>query len=150
MYCPFIKDFNPIVVSIYYVHIPQYFNCTLKFCLTFQVLPSEKEMKQDLMNNAIYNEYNLEELETTFRYVSYYYDGSTILQCLVFLLMFPQINWKMLLGGLFPQPPQPHDVLIVHNPNYLRKLGRIISLFGKRLVALIDFHLITYSCDLKC
>ena len=44
----------------------------------------------------------------------------------------PQINWKMLLGGLFPQEPEPHDVLIVHNPNYLRKLGRIIALFGKR------------------
>ena len=44
----------------------------------------------------------------------------------------PQINWKMLLGGLFPQQPEPHDVLIVHNPNYLRKLGRIIALFGKR------------------
>lgn len=43
-----------------------------------------------------------------------------------------QINWKMLLSGLFPQPPQPHDVLIVHNPTYLRKLGRIIALFGKR------------------
>ena len=43
-----------------------------------------------------------------------------------------QINWKMLLGGLFPQEPQPHEVLIVHNPNYLRKLGRIIALFGKR------------------
>ncbi len=27
-------------------------------------------MKQDLMNNAIYNEYNLDELETSFRYVS--------------------------------------------------------------------------------
>ena len=35
----------------------------------FQVLPTEKEMKQDLMNNAIYNEYNVEELETSFRYV---------------------------------------------------------------------------------
>ena len=72
MYCPFIKDFNPIAVSIYYVHIlyTTYFNCTLKFCLTFQVLPSEKEMKQDLMNNAIYNEYNVEELESSFRYVS--------------------------------------------------------------------------------
>jgi hypothetical protein len=34
------------------------------------VLPSEKEMKQDLMNNAIYNEYNVEELESTFSYVS--------------------------------------------------------------------------------
>ena len=33
------------------------------------MLPSEKEMKQDLMNNAIYNEYNVEELQTTFRYV---------------------------------------------------------------------------------
>ena len=43
-----------------------------------------------------------------------------------------QINWKMLLSGLFPQPPKPHDVLIVHNPTYLRKLGRIIALFGKR------------------
>ena len=32
-------------------------------------------MKQDLMNNAIYNEYNVEELETTFRYVrDMYYD----------------------------------------------------------------------------
>ena len=35
-----------------------------------QVLPSEKEMKRDLMNNAIYNEYNLQELEATFTYVS--------------------------------------------------------------------------------
>ena len=33
------------------------------------MLPSEKEMKQDLMNNAIYNEYNVEELESTFTYV---------------------------------------------------------------------------------
>ena len=27
-------------------------------------------MKRDLMNNAIYNEYNLQELEATFTYVS--------------------------------------------------------------------------------
>ena len=37
--------------------------------ILLQVLPSEKEMKQDLMKNAIYNEYNVEELQTTFRYV---------------------------------------------------------------------------------
>lgn len=77
-----------------------------------KVLPSEKEMKQNLMNNAIYNEYNVEELETSFRY----------------------INWNMLLGGLFPQKPKPHDIMLVHDPKYLRKLGRIITLFGKRVV----------------
>ena len=43
----------------------------------------------------------------------------------------------MLLGGLFPHPTKPHDVLIVHNPTYMRKLGRIISLFGKRYVLYI-------------
>lgn len=44
----------------------------------------------------------------------------------------------MLLGGLFPHPPKPYDVLIVHNPNYLRKLGRIIALFGKRSVSFLE------------
>ena len=47
--------------------VPFQIHVTNAFIL--QVLPSEKEMKQDLMNNAIYNEYNVEELQTTFRYV---------------------------------------------------------------------------------
>ena len=68
------KGFQPQccvnLLCTYSIDCTTYFNCTLKFCLTFQVLPSEKEMKQDLMNNAIYNEYNVEELESSFRYVS--------------------------------------------------------------------------------
>jgi len=43
-----------------------------------------------------------------------------------------QINWHKLLGGLFPLEPRPHDVFLVHDPTYMRKLGRIISLFGKK------------------
>ena len=109
--------------------VPFQIHVTNAFIL--QVLPSEKEMKQDLMNNAIYNEYNVEELQTTFRYVRGNEKYCLSQHSHNYILPF-QINWKMLLSGLFPQPPQPHDVLIVHNPTYLRKLGRIIALFGKR------------------
>lgn len=35
-----------------------------------QVLPSEKEIKQGAMRNAIYNEYAVVDLETSFRFVS--------------------------------------------------------------------------------
>ncbi len=35
-----------------------------------QVLPSEKEMKQNLMSNSVYNEYNLEDMEASFKFVS--------------------------------------------------------------------------------
>ena len=36
----------------------------------FQVLPSEKDLKRSLMNNAIYNEYTVDELQASFGYVS--------------------------------------------------------------------------------
>ena len=42
----------------------------LLFLRFFQVLPSEKQMKRNLMKNAIYNEYNVDELETSFKFVS--------------------------------------------------------------------------------
>ena len=35
-----------------------------------KVLPSEKSMKQNLMDNKVYNEYNMEELQHSFSYVS--------------------------------------------------------------------------------
>ena len=55
----------------------------------------------------------------------------------------------MLLGGLFPHPPQPHHVLIVHNPTYMRKLGRIISLFGRRYVSGIVMDQVYPNPNLK-
>lgn len=46
-----------------------------------------------------------------------------------------QVDWAMLINELFPKPLKMHETILVHDPVYLRKLGRIISLFGKRSVA---------------
>jgi hypothetical protein len=34
-------------------------------------VPSEREVKLSQMNNAVYNEYTIEELEAAFRFVSW-------------------------------------------------------------------------------
>ncbi|XP_059087331.1 endothelin-converting enzyme homolog isoform X2 [Tigriopus californicus] len=77
-----------------------------------KVIPTEKELKKSLLKNAIYNEYTVRELEISFKF----------------------INWKMLLSGLFPHDPSSHDLVIVHDPTYIRKIGRIISLFDPRVI----------------
>ena len=93
-------------------------------------------MKRNLMKNAIYNEYNVDELETSFKFVSSSrrpardLDRSSKLVPTMFF--FFQINWHLLLSGLFPTEPKSHEVLLVHDPSYIRKLGRIISLFEPR------------------
>ena len=35
-----------------------------------KVLPTEKDMKENLIENRVYNEYNVEELQASFGYVS--------------------------------------------------------------------------------
>ena len=42
-----------------------------KCFFSLKAVPSEKKIKQNLMNNEVYNEYNLEELENSFRFVSW-------------------------------------------------------------------------------
>ena len=51
---------------------------------------------------------------------------------IIIFLFFSQLNWKKLLNGLFPKKMEMKDVVLVHNPTYMRKLGRIISLFEPR------------------
>ena len=41
---------------------------------SLKVLPSEKDLKRSLMNNAIYNEYTVDELQASFGYVSSFFD----------------------------------------------------------------------------
>ena len=91
-------------------------------------------MKRNLMKNAIYNEYNVDELETSFKFVSCSRPARDLDRSskLVPTMLFFQINWHLLLSGLFPTEPKPHEVLLVHDPSYIRKLGRIISLFEPR------------------
>ena len=60
----------------------------------FQVLPSEKEIKQNLMNNDVYNEYNLEELESSFKFVS-----------------FPPTNFKIIFKDSFIKLFEPKSLI---------------------------------------
>ena len=49
-----------------------------------------------------------------------------------------QLNWRQLLGGLFPSVPEEDETVLVHNPAYMRKLGRIITLFEPRYVRVLS------------
>ena len=49
-------------------------NCEFLKIFSLKVLPSEKDLKRSLMNNAIYNEYTVDELQASFGYVSRFFD----------------------------------------------------------------------------